>query len=830
MFFKICRVLCVLVLFCAWGFCSETRPEFSDLSVTWVHREPQTPSWNGLVKMEDGTPVLNPSAPRPKNRWPAPGSQVAFIAHIENQGNASSNQAFCLWRVDGQAIKREDIPSLNSYESFESRIDWKWLIGIHNITVELNYPTSDTRELTNANHAITIRSDALPFCFYVNNKVRKIFQEQRNLLGSHSVADWIQAHVAQFNKSLRESKYPSALEGCMEQIYVDRLAYYDSLKDLPGIQLRFDPEAQGTMTFEPFKGMAEWAKDLDPQLFLQLCYCLGMVDLSSLDVEPSRNLVPGPGGYPLYWRYSPEPLMTQKQSREYRFSEFCVLAFNRQYARPRGYYGDFFYDLPDENILYFMDRSDKALPKARVRIFQRNLEGQIAPEPVIEAETDAKGGLKLPNRPAPNVATERGFTQHPNPFGKIDISGKNGLFLIEIRAREQTDYLWMDITRLNIGYWRAVINSRWSDYPIYSITHDVHTRIATQGAPSSPVHFRSDRIRPDALGFEWLPSMNQGVEKYRLYAMQDQPESQGGIFEPVSEIPFPGTTVDNIPVPSVDTWFAMTAVDSQGRDGPFSDWLYLPLISRLKSLAFAPENLYYLYDEGTKRLLCLHEDGRYIPFYFYPPDQNINVASIAWSPLNELAICNLEQDRVEFYSLNGKYLRSVGKSGKLPGQFLDPTDVAFNQKKEMAVADRGNRRIQIFDAQGKFLDRFGEVMIDDPVAVAFAPDGNLHVIDAAKKSCLVFIEGVKHKFYYEYSYGSFLSPADIISTTDGTMYISDPENRGIFVYSSAGRLIRIEHPVPQQGFDFTTPRGLTQDSKGRIAYIDRASFRIRFLP
>ncbi len=830
MFFKIWCAGCILVLVCSWGLCAGPDPDMFDLSVTAIHREPQIPSWNGLVKIEDGVPVLDPSAPRPKNRWPAPGSQLAFIASIENQGAAISDQASCVWRVDGQVIRKEQIPPLGGRGIFESRLDWEWKIGLHNITAEINYPTSDTKDLIRNNNAMTIRSDALPFCFYVNSAVRTVFQEQKNIAGSYGIADWIQAHVAKFNASLRESKYPSAPDGCMEQVYVDRILYYDSSKDLAGLQIRFDPSVQGSMIFEPFKGMAEWAKDLDSQLLLQLCYRVGMVDLAGLELAPAANHIPGPGGTPLYWRYSPEPLMVQQESGEYRFSEFCVLALNRQYGRPRGYYGDFFYDLPEDNILYFMDRAGKPLTKARVRIFQRNLEGQITPDPVIQGETDGKGGYKLPNRPAPTVQTERGFNQHPNPFGKIELSGQNGVFLVEIRSREQIDYLWMDITRLNIGYWRAVINSRWSDYPIYSITHDVHTRIAAEGAPPAPVRFRADRLSPDMMGFEWLPSMNPGVVQYRIHGMKDEVGLPGGLFVPLREIPFPATSVDHIPVLQEDGWFAITAVDSENRDSPFSDWLYLPFLSRLKSLAFAPENGYYLYDEGTKRLLHQEEDGRYVPFNFYPPDLNINVASIAWSPLNELVVCNTEHDRVEFYSLDGKFLRSLGKSGNLPGEFLDPGDVAFNQKKEMAVADRGNRRIQIFDEQGKYLGRFGEVMIDDPIAAAFAPDGSLHVLDAVKKNCLVFIEGVKHKFYYEYSYGSFASPTDIISTSDGSMYISDPENRAIFVYSSKGTLIRAAHPDPQQGFDFTSPRGLAQDSKGRIAYIDRASFRIRFVP
>jgi DNA-binding beta-propeller fold protein YncE len=59
--------------------------------------------------------------------------------------------------------------------------------------------------------------------------------------------------------------------------------------------------------------------------------------------------------------------------------------------------------------------------------------------------------------------------------------------------------------------------------------------------------------------------------------------------------------------------------------------------------------------------------------------------------------------RVVKFSKEGKYLLDWGKRGIEPGEFNTPHSVAVDSKGTVYVSDRENNRIQIFDPNGKFL-------------------------------------------------------------------------------------------------------------------------------
>ena len=59
--------------------------------------------------------------------------------------------------------------------------------------------------------------------------------------------------------------------------------------------------------------------------------------------------------------------------------------------------------------------------------------------------------------------------------------------------------------------------------------------------------------------------------------------------------------------------------------------------------------------------------------------------------------------RVVKFSKEGKYLLDWGKRGTGPGEFNTPHSVAVDSKGMVYVSDRENNRIQIFDPNGKFL-------------------------------------------------------------------------------------------------------------------------------
>ena len=93
-----------------------------------------------------------------------------------------------------------------------------------------------------------------------------------------------------------------------------------------------------------------------------------------------------------------------------------------------------------------------------------------------------------------------------------------------------------------------------------------------------------------------------------------------------------------------------------------------------------------------------------------------------------------ENDRIQVFSPEGKWLRQWGGHGYEPGEFLKPRSVAFDEQDRLFVADSCNHRIQVFDTQGKLLnawgsrgDRPGQVCY--PYDLAIGPDKCLYVCE-----------------------------------------------------------------------------------------------------
>lgn len=90
---------------------------------------------------------------------------------------------------------------------------------------------------------------------------------------------------------------------------------------------------------------------------------------------------------------------------------------------------------------------------------------------------------------------------------------------------------------------------------------------------------------------------------------------------------------------------------------------------------------------------------------------------------------------VEVFAPDGRHLRTIGRSGNGPGEFLFPTNVAVAPNGNVYVADTLNSRIQVFDTNGTLVTTFG-FLGDVPggmgkvKGLAFDAFGNLHAVDA----------------------------------------------------------------------------------------------------
>lgn len=93
-----------------------------------------------------------------------------------------------------------------------------------------------------------------------------------------------------------------------------------------------------------------------------------------------------------------------------------------------------------------------------------------------------------------------------------------------------------------------------------------------------------------------------------------------------------------------------------------------------------------------------------------------------------------ENDRIQVFSPERKWLREWGGHGYAPGEFLRPRALAIDDEDRLYVADSCNHRIQVFDTQGKLVRVWGSRgtgpgQMSYPFDLAIGPDKRLYVCE-----------------------------------------------------------------------------------------------------
>ena len=73
----------------------------------------------------------------------------------------------------------------------------------------------------------------------------------------------------------------------------------------------------------------------------------------------------------------------------------------------------------------------------------------------------------------------------------------------------------------------------------------------------------------------------------------------------------------------------------------------------------------------------------------------------AVSPDRKLYVTDQKGNCIQVFDLDGKFLFTIGKSGRGPGEFDQPEDLAFDAEGNLWVADGDNHRIQVLTRDGK---------------------------------------------------------------------------------------------------------------------------------
>lgn len=146
-----------------------------------------------------------------------------------------------------------------------------------------------------------------------------------------------------------------------------------------------------------------------------------------------------------------------------------------------------------------------------------------------------------------------------------------------------------------------------------------------------------------------------------------------------------------------------------------------------------------------------------------------------------------ENDRVQVFSPEGKWLHQWGGHGHEPGQFLRPTSISIDEEARLYVSDACNHRVQVFDTQGKLLHIWGGRGAE-PGEICFAyglclgPGGSLYVCEYGNSR----VQRFSRDGSPEGTWGSpgrgpgeLFNPWSVVADSQGAVHVVDSGNHRI---------------------------------------------------
>jgi hypothetical protein len=847
----------VLLILCLLSPARVQKPEqLPDLDVLYIERTPRYPGYmldydsrgmEGVPLVVENQPSrrhLTPAEIKAVKRRPAPGETVTFTAHVQNRGSAPAPPWEWAWFIDGrQAAQGATTGPQAVGQEVTAQFRWKWQPGRHTVRFVAD-PLFKTRDLSLNNNSREDATDAWSLLWAVDRVTYDSFNRVRNFLGTKSFEDWAQWHIDHMNRLFdisptpwesrvvsRESQerrepngstlnpQPSTLNHVWRpRVRCDKVVVVDDMENVwdkvIGRGLTpLDAGYDGAWTFGRREDCAEWAANADWGLIHEWGHQLGLTDEYALDRPGSMNLVADENGDPLLiGRMSSMIGYMMHGHGPTTFSPECMGALMTQEGRRRGYYGDYYYCIPKVNVLRILDSRGQPVPGAQVAFWQ-DRENEYKGAPAFSGVTDRSGLFTMPNRPAPHITTELGYTQRDNPFGKINVVGPGDVFFLRIRARGHTEYAWMDIPEFNLAFWagnteRAVYTRR--------------THIPPSGALPAPKSLRAEVSR-DEVRLTWQPV--PGAKGYRVY--HGAPDFYR--YEPVGEMTTATSYTGALGNGALHR-YAITAVGADRRESAFSNIAGAMRFLKPWGLVVTKEGKRLIRDAAYGGAVLQKPDGNTVGLvgsvhyhfegsYDIALDSQGRLLSAKWPDGYDPRPGFRVQDRALNLVVDHRE-----PEGDAPGQARRPMGIGANSQDHIFLADTGNNRVQEFTPDGKFIRVIGADDLREPMKVAFDKQDRLYIADSGHNRIAVYAPGADGSYMLEKSLTGVKEPVCVLVDDRGRVFVSANREAGVLMFDESGKIAWKYEGEPGQ--PLSGPRGLAFDGKGNLLVVDEATRRV----
>ncbi len=455
------------------------KPDLPDLSVIYIERNPKYPGtkieWQEVDEGPEGNkgnPASSPVVNQDVQKWPKPGEQVTFTAHVKNKGTRPTPEYDWHWLIDGKEAKNGVSRPLAPGEEAKFELKWTWQDGDHWVSFEVDRPKIIT-EISEKNNFVVDQINALALHFFVQQDVYNWFDTIKSGLDSYCWEDWAQYQVREMNRTFRDEIHPATPEGIKVRVRLDKIVILPNSYEDPGgthaPSNNVDGGCDGVWGFTNglltkndkglnfYEAQPQWLFGPEWPLFHELGHQLGQPDYYLLPIAKERNkAVPGlgympPHGFPDIMMFSGNYAHDNnighdkvKWDSGYRFwGEHCAASFNRDLGVRRGFFANFLVDIPSKHEFKIVDESGKPVSRAKVEYFRsvsREYGNPWIPEkPAFTGKTDANGIWKLDD----------------SPYGFISNWTANGAVMFKVTSGDTVRYGWMNITDFNLEYWRG---------------------------------------------------------------------------------------------------------------------------------------------------------------------------------------------------------------------------------------------------------------------------------------------------------------------------------------------------------------------------------------
>ena len=269
-----------------------------------------------------------------------------------------------------------------------------------------------------------------------------------------------------------------------------------------------------------------------------------------------------------------------------------------------------------------------------------------------------------------------------------------------------------------------------------------------------------------------------------------------------------------------------------GVHGTKNGWLHKPRVA-----AFDAEDHLYVADL-TDRIQVFDRDGKFLRAW-RTPDFNVDGPSgLTIDRLGRLLVADTHFYRVLVYSSAGELLFQIGDGiqGTTPGRFGYPTDVVTDQAGNFYVAEYGeNDRIQVFSPEGKWLRQWGGHGYEPgefmrPRAMVMDSRERIYVADSCNHRIQVFdtngkllnMWGTRGTAPGEMSY-----PYDLAIGLDNALYVCEYGNSRVQKFTLEGKSIGLWGAPGREAGRLNNPWALAVDREGSISVIDSNNHRVQ---